>query len=107
MEIVKNILLKGSAGRPMATDIFYAGDKSPVIIYMHGFNGFKDWANFDLIAMQFANAGFTFVKFNSSHNGTTYAEPEEFADLDAYAENNYSKEIADLKTVIDWACSDD
>ena len=80
MEIRKNFILAGYDGRPMATDIFIPGDTGakPVIIYMHGFNGFKDWANWDLIARQFANAGFVFIKFNSSHNGTTPASPEEF-----------------------------
>lgn len=105
MEIRKNFILAGYDGRPMATDIFIPGDTGakPVIIYMHGFNGFKDWANWDLIARQFANAGFVFIKFNSSHNGTTPASPEEFTDLEAFGNNNYSKELYDLQVVIDWA----
>ncbi|MDB5231725.1 MAG: alpha/beta fold hydrolase [Chitinophagaceae bacterium] len=74
---------------------------------MHGFNGFKDWGNFDLIARQFTNEGFTFIKFNSSHNGTTYANPEEFDDLDAYSQNNYSKELFDLGVIVDWVSSEE
>jgi dienelactone hydrolase len=108
MEIVKNLLLDDQHGRPVVTDIFYdehAG-KRPVVIYAHGFNGFKDWGNFDLIAAQFARAGFTFVKFNFAWNGTTPAQPEDFADLDAYGNNNYTKEMDNLGTVIDWVADE-
>ena len=88
----------------MLLDIFFlhTTQPKPVIIYAHGFNGFKDWGNFDLIAKHFASAGFVFVKFNFSHNGTTVDEPEIFADLDAYSKNNYTTELEDLQRVIDW-----
>lgn len=99
----KNILLPGAEGKPIALDIFYAeATPRPAVIYAHGFNGFKDWGNFDLIAAQFAAAGFTFIKFNFSHNGTTPEQPEEFVDGEAYGNNNYTKELYDLQTVIDW-----
>jgi dienelactone hydrolase len=105
MQIHKNFLLNRSAGKPIAADIFYktVGAAKPVVIYAHGFNGFKDWGNFDIIAKQFAEAGFVFIKFNFSHNGTTPDQPEDFADLDAYGENNYTKELHDLQQVINWS----
>ena len=43
-----------------------------------------------------------FIKFNFSHNGTTPEHPEDFADLEAFGNNNYSKELEDLRLVIDW-----
>jgi pimeloyl-ACP methyl ester carboxylesterase len=79
----------------------------PTIIYAHGFNGFKDWGNFDLITKQFVNAGFSFVKFNFSHNGTTSEHQQDFTDLDAFAENNYTKELFDLNAIIDWVSDPD
>ena len=105
MHFSKNNSLQGSLNKPIAVDIFYLQNRlpKPVVIYAHGFNGFKDWANFDLIAKQFAQAGFVFIKFNFSHNGTTPQEPEDFVDLAAYAENNYTKELDDLQLVINWA----
>jgi dienelactone hydrolase len=105
MTATKNISLPGRQGRPILTDIFYeeSGRAKPVIIYAHGFNGFKDWGAFDLLAEQAAQAGFVFIKFNFAFNGTTPREPEVFADLEAYAENNYTKELDDLAVVIDWA----
>lgn len=91
----------------MALDLCYenAGLPRPVVVYAHGFNGFKDWGNFDLIAARFAAAGFVFIKFNFSHNGTTPAQPSEFTDLEAFGQNNYSIELHDLNAVIDWVCS--
>lgn len=108
MHIHKNIHLNGSRGKPMLTDLFFTEGKSkPVVIYSHGFNGFKDWGNFDLIAKQFASAGFVIIKFNFSHNGTTIDAPEDFKDLNAFAENNYTKELDDLNYVIDWLYGDE
>jgi uncharacterized protein len=103
MHISKNIIVTGSDSKPMAVDIFYKHqEKAPVVIYIHGFNGFKDWANFDIIARQFAEAGFVFIKFNTSHNGTTPEHPEEFVDLEAFGNNNYTKELYDLDQIINW-----
>ncbi len=103
---VKNILINGAAGKPVAMDLFCKDDgkAKPAVVYAHGFNGFKDWGNFDLIAEEFSNAGFTFVKFNFSHNGTTPEQPEDFADLEAFGNNNYTKQLEDLKAVFDWVC---
>jgi predicted dienelactone hydrolase len=108
MIIFKNFIVPGRKGRPMSTDLalLHNGTKKPLIIYAHGFNGFKDWGDFNLIAQQFAEAGFVFVKFNFSHNGTTPDHPEEFVDLDAYAQNNYTTQLDELGKMIDW-CVDE
>jgi alpha-beta hydrolase superfamily lysophospholipase len=107
MQKVKNRFLSTEVNHPITLDIFFEEDsvQKPVVIYAHGFNGFKDWGNFDLIAEKFARQGLVFIKFNFSHNGTTPAHPEEFADLEAFGNNNYSTELNDLKRVVDWACS--
>jgi pimeloyl-ACP methyl ester carboxylesterase len=105
MKVIKNLLLSDQHGKPIATDIFFESDNrpKPVVIYAHGFNGFKDWGNFDLIARQFAAAGYVFIKFNFSFNGTTPEQPEDFVNLDAFGRNNYSIELDNLGAVIDWA----
>lgn len=103
----KNILISGEGARTIALDIFYQKtSRQPLVIYVHGFNGFKDWGKFDLIAEDFAEAGFCFLKFNFSHNGTTPDAPEDFADPEAYGNNNYTKELNDLQRVIDWSVSE-
>lgn len=106
MHCIKNILIPGVDQKPVAIDIFFENHKKqkPVVIYAHGFNGFKDWGNFDLVAKKFAAAGYVFLKFNFSHNGTSPEHPEEFVDLEAFGKNNYTKELEDLRLVIDWVC---
>jgi len=88
----------------MATDVCYRenGKAKTVVLYLHGFNGFKDWGHFDLIAQEFAAEDYFFCKFNFSHNGTSPASPCEFVDLEAYGENNYSKECEDVGHLIAW-----
>lgn len=107
MKVIKNLQLAGAEGRNMLYDLHYIQNAQPkaVILYIHGFNGFKDWGNFDLIAEQFAMHGFFFVKMNLSHNGTTIAKPEDFADLQAYSRNNYSKELEDTAKMISMICN--
>lgn len=96
----KNIILKSS--REFLADAIFpdSGEKLPLIIFIHGYKGYKDWGAWELMGEKMAKAGFYFVKFNFSHNGTTIESPDEFADLEAFGENNYSKELEDLEMVI-------
>ena len=104
MQITKNIILSGTGEMPIVLDIFFKNDREqrPVVIYAHGFNGFKDWGNFDLIAKRIAEQDHVLVKFNFSHNGTTPEEPSAFTNLEAFGNNNYSKQLNDLGLIIDW-----
>lgn len=99
----KNRIIPGRHSKDILLDIYYtnSGKKKPVVIFAHGFKGFKDWGHFSAIANRFAEKGFVFIKFNFSHNGTTKDKPTFFADLEAFGQNNYSKEQDDLATVID------
>ncbi|BDD07826.1 hypothetical protein FUAX_02580 [Fulvitalea axinellae] len=74
----------------------------PVIVFVHGFKGYKDWGAFNLVADFFAEKGFVFVKFNLAWNGTTPEDPTEFTDLDSFGNNNISKELLDIDTVLDY-----
>lgn len=101
--IKKNIHLKNNETKSFLADAYYTEteEKLPLIIFVHGYKGYKDWGAWDLMAEKFAEAGFFFVKFNFSHNGTTIEDPNNFADLEAFGNNNYSKELSDLGFVID------
>jgi pimeloyl-ACP methyl ester carboxylesterase len=79
--------------------------QAPLVIFSHGFNGFKDWGTYNLMATYFAEHGYRFLKFNFSHNGTTPDEPLDFADLIAYSDNTFSIELEDLERMIDFACN--
>jgi dienelactone hydrolase len=104
MQLIKNIQLKGADNRPFLLDVYYHNDTiaKPVIVFTHGFKGFKDWGHWHLIAKAFSEAGFVFITYNISHNGTTIEAPSDFDDLEAFGQNNFSKELEDLKVVLDW-----
>jgi len=101
-------IIDGSSGRPILIDYRLDPKLKPssMIIFCHGFKGFKDWGGFNLMANLFARSGFVFLKFNFSHNGGTVGEPIDFPDLKAFSENNYSTELNDLGLVIDYVEND-
>ncbi|KPE50233.1 alpha/beta hydrolase family protein [Chryseobacterium indologenes] len=106
MKLIKdfNIKLENPETKTFLADAFYSetGAKLPLVIFVHGYKGYKDWGAWTLMAENFAEAGFFFVKFNFSHNGTTVNDPHNFADLEAFGNNNYSRELSDLGVVIDY-----
>ncbi|GAA4949742.1 alpha/beta fold hydrolase [Algibacter agarivorans] len=107
MTFTKNIIIQGQHGKPILTDVVYIKNNQPkpVIIFCHGYKGFKDWGAWNVMAKAFAEAGFYFIKFNFSHNGGTVHQPIDFPDLEAFGNNNYTKELDDLQCIIDWVCS--
>ena len=104
MKISKNIIVDGIHQKPIVTDVFYeeTNQQKPIVIFCHGYKGFKDWGAWNLMAESFAKAGFFFIKFNFSHNGGTLENPIDFPDLEAFGNNNYIKELDDLESVLDW-----
>jgi pimeloyl-ACP methyl ester carboxylesterase len=107
MIIRQSFTIKGSEGKPILIDLsFKTGqEENPMVIFVHGFKGFKDWGAYDLVSEYFVKQGFRFLKFNFSHNGTTPESPTEFADLGAFGDNTFSKEFNDLDLVISFAKS--
>jgi dienelactone hydrolase len=107
MEKIDITLTSLHNSRKFKADANYVADhqKKPVIIFNHGFKGFKDWGPFNLVAEKFARAGFVFIKMNFSHNGVTLDQPNEFADLEAFAQNNFCKELDDTGILIDYLFS--
>ncbi|UJF28921.1 prolyl oligopeptidase family serine peptidase [Kaistella sp. 97-N-M2] len=100
----KNILIKNPLTRDFLADAFYPEniEKLPLVVFAHGYKGYKDWGAWDLMAEKFAEAGFFFVKFNFSHNGTTVEQPKDFGDLEAFGHNNFSKEMSDYDEVLNY-----
>lgn len=107
MKILKNITLEGKHKKPILTDAFFIENQKPkpIAIFCHGYKGFKDWGAWNLMARAFAESNFVFIKFNFSHNGGTVQQPIDFPDLEAFGNNNYTIELDDLETVIDWVCN--
>ena len=95
--------------KKISVDVRYLenGQPKPIILFVHGFKGFKDWGHFNLIADHFALSKFVYIKLNLSHNGTTPDQPLDFADLEAFSNNNFSIELDDIGVVIDYLFSKD
>ena len=104
MKIIKNIEIQGQHKKPILTDVFFKESKSPkeVVLFCHGYKGYKDWGAWELVAEYFASKGFFFIKMNFSHNGGTVEQPIDFPDLEAFGQNNFIKELDDLDTTLSW-----
>ena len=97
-----NQKLKRTNKRTILFDCYFNPNQRalPLVIFCHGYKGFKDWGSWTLVAEALANENIFFVKFNFSHNGTSLSQPNEFSDLEAFSNNTYSKELEDLNDVI-------
>jgi pimeloyl-ACP methyl ester carboxylesterase len=102
----QSFTIPGAKGRSMLADITFDDTQknAPLVIFSHGFKGFKDWGAHNLMAEYFARNGFRFLKFNFSHNGITTDRPLDFTDMIAFADNTCTMELQDLTAMIDFAC---
>jgi pimeloyl-ACP methyl ester carboxylesterase len=101
---MKAFQIDGHSNLPIDIDLSLSEHaNSPLVIFCHGFKGFKDWGPFNFIANQFCENGLSFLKFNFSHNGVSSNDLLNFSDLEVFGQNNFSKELYDLEKVIDWA----
>ena len=73
-----------------------------LIVFVHGFMGFKDWGAWNLMQNYFTEKGIGFCKYNATHNGGTIENGIDFPDEHAFGENTYSKELNDIILVLDW-----
>ncbi|TYB78651.1 alpha/beta hydrolase family protein [Bizionia myxarmorum] len=103
----KNLVLNRIQKKPIVWDAFFNknSEHKPLVVFCHGYKGFKDWGPWNLVAEEFKKANLFFVKFNFSHNGGTVENPIDFPDLEAFAENNYSKELNDLDAILNYLLS--
>lgn len=98
-----SFILERENERPILIDYMIPGeDPKGVILFAHGFKGYKDWGDWNLVQYVFAEKGFVFVKFNFSCNGGAMDNPIDFPDLEAFSQNSYWQEQIDIKNVIDW-----
>lgn len=107
MIIRQTFIIKGSANKPILLDLSSqrGEENAPMVLFVHGFKGFKDWGTHNMVAEYFVRQGFRFLKFNFSHNGTSPEYPTEFKDQTAFGDNTFSKELNDLDLVISFAKS--
>ena len=100
------VKIKNKHGDNINTDLRYNPDSEnlPLVIFCHGFKGFKDWGCFPYMMDKIASENNFCVSFNFSYNGTGDKEDEqsEFTRLDLFAENTFTRELDDLGSVIDY-----
>ncbi len=73
--------------------------KLPIVIFCHGFKGFKDWGGFPELADYFAQRGLAFISFNFSHGGIG-EDPMQLTELGLFKANTYARELEDLKLLV-------
>ena len=100
----ENFIIEVKGRNPLLADLYLCDKESrrPVIVYLHGYKGFKDWGHIPLLPKVVNEHRFNFLKFNFSHNGGTLDNPVDFPDLESFAKNNYSIELEDVQTVLNW-----
>ncbi len=108
MKKVINIPIKGKHGKPVLTDLLYNENQKPkqIVIFCHGYKGYKDWGAWDLVAEKFAEKNIFFIKMNFAYNGGTIEQPIDFPDLEAFGNNNFLKELDDIDSVINWVANE-
>ncbi|UCC72129.1 MAG: alpha/beta hydrolase [Gemmatimonadota bacterium] len=92
-------------GDPVRGDVWCAGNAraDAAIVICHGFKGFKNWGFFPYTSEQLAyGTSYPVVQFNFSGNGIG-PDLENFTELDKFEQNTFSKELDDLKLVLDAA----
>ncbi len=99
----KNKTYIGSNNRLSVYDLTIPKKPKALVIFIHGYKGYKDWGAWNLVEKEFINNEFGFLKFNMSHNGGTVENPIDFPDLDAFGNNDYTKELYDLNRIITLA----
>src|ERR1700712_349126 len=72
----------------------------PAVVICHGFKGFMDWGFFPALAALLAERGFVAVRVNLSGTGMQPGD-ELVTDPDAFRDDTYGRELAELTAVLD------
>ncbi|SFL77983.1 alpha/beta hydrolase family protein [Salibacterium qingdaonense] len=94
IDLGNNLFVRGDVHTPAEQT------KRPVVIICHGFKGHKDWNFFPYTADKLAASGYYAIRFNFSCNGV---DKEDFDELDKFAVNTYTRELKDLKALLQAA----
>ncbi|MBI3135307.1 MAG: alpha/beta hydrolase [Bacteroidetes bacterium] len=92
-------IYSGADGRQSLYDCVIPPEPHAVVIFIHGYKGYKDWGCWNLLQNKFVQHKFGFIKFNLSHNGGTVQQKIDFPDLEAFGRNTYSKELYDVGVI--------
>ncbi len=98
--------IEGADKQIVTFDIAYKPSKikKPIVLFCHGFKGFKDWGAYNLMADFMADLGVFFIKMNFSHNGVKPNNLADITDLVLFGKNTISKELEDIGAMLNWIC---
>lgn len=96
----ENIVISNRYGREIHTTVTASTEsETALVVFLHGFKGFRNWGFFPFAAQHLANAGFICIRIDMSLNGmrgtnTDVVDPVEFAN------NTISMELTDVEDTI-------
>lgn len=70
-----------------------------VVVFAHGYKGFKDWGAWSLAMDAIANERRSAFRFDFTRNGISPDFPNEILDTQGWSQNTYRKEVDELKAV--------
>mgnify|MGYP000279945845 CR=1 FL=1 len=99
----QSFIIDGSAEKPILIDITFKKTNYPknIVLFSHGFKGFKDWGAWHLMVEQFTKRGLSIALMNGTHNGIG-SNLTEFTELDLFSRNSISAEQKDIKEALMW-----
>jgi pimeloyl-ACP methyl ester carboxylesterase len=87
---------------PIRGDVRVLAGTEPrsAVVVCHGFKGFRAWGFFPAVARALARAGHAAVTFDFSRNGVG-GDGVDFSALELFRENTHTRELDEIRTVID------
>ncbi len=102
MDLPGNFEIDLDSGRSLSgiLDLPSLPGPRPTVLICHGFKGFMEWGFFPYLAALLADRGFVAVRFNFSGSGMQPGD-ELVTDIEAFGTATHSKDLAELRYVID------
>lgn len=95
--------MPSTEGLPIHYDFYEPGGRGekplPVILFLHGFKGFKDWGAFPDACTELCADGFAVAAINFSLNGVGESMTE-FNQLDLFSRETLTQDLEDVGSVI-------
>jgi len=100
---LKELQIDTGDNHPIKADLRWEeGKGKPLIIICHGFLGYKRWGFFPYVSEKLAESGFHVLTMSFSMNGVD-EETGAISEIETFARNTISREISDLRRVIEYA----
>lgn len=99
--------IPSTEGLPIRYDLYLprpAQDNLPVVIFVHGLMGFKDWGPFPDVCYELAREGFAVIAMDFSLNGVG-DRPGHFDVPENLERETFTQDLNDIQTVIEGVIS--